>query len=552
MTAAPTTQPVLVYNRIRQNRRTTWLLASLAVILVIPFILGISLVVSLGIVARVSPHSRVSVSEMRWEEQYLQSDADIPDETRAAIQRKLEEQKKKLASQRSADSGLFIELMFAISAGILAIAGILFWGVASSPTSKLLVQAGAQPAGEREIEARRLLENLAIGAGLPWPKLYVIETSVPNAFAAGLDPHHAVVAVTRGALKLFDKRELEGVFAHELSHIGNHDIRLNTIVAMIAVFLRIPYLLFKRELRQNDLASRRRRMGIWEIALSPIGIYILFIAPVLGALLRAAVSREREFLADADGVLLTRYPEGLLRALGKIAGAGSLMTKSHPAYAHLYFANPGGATQGWFSANLMATHPPISERLERLAQFQGPTAAEALKQAIEEGKDFMERHPIVEVMELFPLAPKDELAVLNVGNPFGRVHRILSQTPVPLYDQPNPGSMVLTYLQPGSLLVVFDDPGPYRQVNTPDQTFGYLNRTVKLQLLNDLIPDEIYNPQLRVAAEAILPPLSAVTTTATKKAPAKPQGLTAEHVVVASIFAVLVFVGIYFLLTRLG
>ncbi|HUI78395.1 MAG TPA: M48 family metallopeptidase [Bryobacteraceae bacterium] len=552
MLATPTTQPVLVYNRIAKNRRTTWLLASLAFLLVVPFILGISFIVSLGIVARVSPHLHVNRSEMQWEAEYLENNTDISDETRAAIQRKLDEQQKKLKGQHAADSGLFTELMVVVSAGLLVVGGILFWGVASSPTSKLLVQVGAQPAGEREIEARRLLENLAIGAGLPWPKLYVIETSAPNAFTAGMDPHHAVVAVTRGALKLFDKRELEGVFAHELSHIGNHDIQLNTIVAMIALFLRVPYLLFKRELRQGSTRPSRR-LGIWEIALSPIGIYILFIAPILGALLRAAVSREREFLADADGVLLTRYPEGLLRALGKIAGAGSLMTKANPAYAHLYFANPGGATQGWFTGNLMATHPPLSDRIERLSEFQGPTATAALKEAIEQGKDFTEQHPIVEVMELYPLAAQDELAVLNVGNPLGRVYRLLAHSPVPLYDQPTAGSLVQTYVQPGSLIVGFDDPGPYRQVNTPDQTFGYLDRSVKLQLLNDIVPDEVYNPKLRAAAESILPPLSvALATTVAKKAQTKPQGLTPEQLVVVSVFALLVFVGMFFLLTKLG
>ena len=552
MLATPTEQPVLVYNRIARNRRATWILSSLAALLVIPFILGISFLVSLGIIARISPHKHVSRSEMRWEEEYLQNDTDLSDETRAAVERKLSDQRKILDGQRSADTGLLIELMCVISAGLLAVGGILFWGMVSSPATKLLVQAGAQPAGEREIEARRLLENLAIGAGLPWPKLYVIETSVPNAFTAGTDPHHAVVAVTRGALKLFDKRELEGVFAHELSHIGNHDIQLNTVVAVIALFLRIPYLLFKRELRQGA-ARPSRRLGVWEIALSPIGIYILFIAPILGAMLRAAVSREREFLADADAVLLTRFPEGMLRALGKIAGAGSQMNKSNPAYAHLYFANPTHSTQGWFSGNLMATHPPLSERIERLSEFQGPTAAATLKEAIDAGKDFSEQHPMVEVMELLPLSSQDELAVLNVGNPLGRVYRVLAHTQVALYDQPNPGAMVQTYLQPGSLLVGFDDPGPFRQVNTADQTFGYLQRSVKLQLLNDLVPDEVYNPKLRAAAEAILPPLSvAMASSVAKKAQAKPEGLTTEQCVMAGVFALLVFIGMFFLLTRLG
>jgi heat shock protein HtpX len=553
MIAAPPGQPVPVYNRIAQNRRTTWLLASLAIAAVVPFILGISFVVSWGVVARISPHSHNNRGEMRWEEDYLRNTPDIPPETRAAFERRLQDQRKAIQNEQQSNSGLQTELTCVISAGLVVVMGLLFWGMASSPTSKLLVQAGAQPAGEREVEARRLLENLAIGAGLPWPKLYVIETSAPNAFAAGMDPHHAVVAVTRGALKLFDKRELEGVFAHELSHIGNHDIRLNTIVAMIALFLRIPYLLFKRELREGT-ARRRRRLGFWELALSPVGIYILFIAPVLAALLRAAVSREREFLADADAALLTRYPEGMLRALGKIAGAGSLVHRSNPAYAHLYFANPSASVKGWFNGNLMATHPPLSERIERLSEFHGPTAAVALAEAIEAGKDYTEQHPMVEVMELYPSAAQDELSALTVGNPLGRVYRILSHSPVPVYDQPNRGSLVQAHVAPGSLLVVFDDPGPFRQVNTPNQTFGYLDRSVKLQLLKDLIPEEVYNPELRAAAEAILPPLSvAMTAVVTKKSQPTPvAGLTTEQFVVAATLAVLTFVGMFFLLTKLG
>lgn len=171
MVAAPPVQPVLVYNRIAQNRRKTWLLAALAVAAVVPFILGISFIVSVGVVSRVSPHTRASRSEIRWEEEYLRNAPEVSSDARAAFERRLEKQRKALEGQRAADSVLLIELMCVVSVGLVVIMGILFWGIASSPTSKLLVQAGAQPAGEQEIEARRLLENLAIGAGLSTPKL---------------------------------------------------------------------------------------------------------------------------------------------------------------------------------------------------------------------------------------------------------------------------------------------------------------------------------------------------------------------------------------------
>ena len=232
-----------------------------------------------------------------------------PDDWVADLQQEVEKQRVLAASLEHENTMLRMKLMPVIAGGLLAAMGVLFWGIASSPTSRLLAQAGARPAGDAEADARRILENLAIGAGLPVPKLYVIETSAPNAFAAGMHPDHAVVAVTRGALGLFERRELEGVFAHELSHIGNHDIRLNSIVATIALFLRIPYLMFRRELKTEwGGAGRRGGTGLWRLAISPFGLYVFLIAPLVAGLIRAAVSREREFLADADAALLTRLP----------------------------------------------------------------------------------------------------------------------------------------------------------------------------------------------------------------------------------------------------
>ncbi len=147
------------------------------------------------------------------------------------------------------DRDIHLKLMGLVSLALLAALGLLFWGISSSPTSKVLALTGARPADAPEAECKRLLENLSIGAGLPTPRLYVIESSSPNAFAAGTDPRSSVVVVTRGLLQLMDRRELEGVLAHELSHIASQDTRLNTIVASIALFLRLPYLLRKRQRR---------------------------------------------------------------------------------------------------------------------------------------------------------------------------------------------------------------------------------------------------------------------------------------------------------------
>jgi heat shock protein HtpX len=402
------------------------------------------------------------------------------------------------------------------------------------------------------MEAVRLLENLAIGAGLPPPKLYVIESSIPNAFAAGMDPRHAVVAVTRGALTLFDRRELEGVLAHELSHIGNHDIRLNTIVASMALFLRIPYLMFRRGMQDQSYHRRRvrNRLGLLELALSPVGLYIFFVGPILASVLRAAVSREREFLADADAALLTRYPEGLMRALAKIGGAGSTVGNANPAFSHFYFADPVKSSS-WFSGNLMATHPPLAERVERLASLQGAAGIASLEQAVKLGRQYTADHPLITIETAVTLGAHDELAALNQGNLMGRVYRLLTESSVPVYDTPSTSSQVLARVQPGALLVVFDDPGSMRQVNTAEQTFGYMERTVTLAPVNNMIPAEVYDPRLRAAAEAALPSVSAALAGAAAAAPVM-GGLTRSQLYIVLGFGGAVFAGMLTLLVVFG
>jgi heat shock protein HtpX len=546
--------PVLVYGRIARNRRKTVLLVACSILALAPFVFGTAYLVAGSIVWRVHSQTRQQYARVRADQAILRS---MEDQTRTEwtqyMERRLEDNQALLAKAREADRQLLWGLMPVMACGMIAALGILFWGIASSPTSKLLVQVGAQPADDRDIEAKRLLENLAIGAGLPPPKLFVIESSAPNAFAAGMDPEHAVVAVTRGALNLFDKRELEGVLAHELSHIGNQDIRLNTFVASIALFLRIPYLMFRRELRTQSGFSRyqrARRRFTWQLVLSPFGLYILFVAPVLGALIRAAVSREREFLADADAALLTRYPEGLLHALAKIGGAGSAMPAANPAFSHFYFADPA-ALGGWFSGNLLATHPPLTERIQRLAQFQGITSAAGLEAAIKEGKKYTELHPAISYDVAVTPGSHDELAMLNQGNVMGRVYRLLSEESVKVYDTPSKNSPVIGYIKPGSLVVVFDDPGLMRQVNTADQTFGYIDRKIKLKPIDNMVPDEVYDPKLRAAAEAALARREEAAAAQARETPA-PAGLTKTQIYVVVGFGGAVFAGMFALLLVLG
>lgn len=223
-------------------------------------------------------------------------------------------------------------------------------------------------------ELYRVVENLSITAGLPMPRVYIIEDSAPNAFATGRDPKHAVVAVTRGLLDKLEKPELEGVIAHEMSHIGNYDIRL---MMVIVVLVGVVVLLSDWFLRftfwgggDNDNDN-----GEFGAILAVVGIILALLSPLFATLIQLSLSRKREYLADADGALLTRFPEGLARALEKIASDTEPLEAANKATAHLYIANPlkehkGKGGRGWF-AGLFDTHPPVEERIAKLRGMEG-------------------------------------------------------------------------------------------------------------------------------------------------------------------------------------
>jgi len=210
-------------------------------------------------------------------------------------------------------------------------------------------------------ELYRLVENLCITAGLPLPKIYIIEEAQPNAFATGRDSNHAVVVVTRGLLEKLERAELEGVIAHELSHIGNKDMLLQTV---IVVLVGIVALLSDWFLRISFHGGGRKKEGV---AILVLGIVAAILAPLAASLIKLAISRKREFLADASGALLTRYPEGLARALEKISEDPNPMKAANDSTAHLFIASPfkGEQKTSW-SAKLFMTHPPIEERIATL------------------------------------------------------------------------------------------------------------------------------------------------------------------------------------------
>ena len=213
-------------------------------------------------------------------------------------------------------------------------------------------------------ELYRIVENLCITAGLPLPKIYILEEWQPNAFATGRDANHAAIAVTRGLLEKLDRTELEGVISHELSHIKNKDILLQTVVVVLAGIVAWVSHWF---LRISFWGGRRQERGKGGAIILLIGIIAAILAPLAATLIRLAISRKREFLADASGALLTRYPEGLARALEKIAADTERMKVANNSIAHLFIASPfrGKEAKSWF-INLFRTHPPIEERIKAL------------------------------------------------------------------------------------------------------------------------------------------------------------------------------------------
>jgi heat shock protein HtpX len=229
----------------------------------------------------------------------------------------------------------------------------------------VLAMTGAKPAAREEFpDLWNVVENLSITAGLPMPKVYVVNDPAPNAFATGRDPEHAVVAATTGLLSMLERTELEGVMAHELSHVGNRDMLVMTVAVVLAGFVAMIADFFMRTLMWGG--NDRNKHPLFLI----LGIIGIILAPIAAQLIQLAISRKREYLADASGALLTRYPEGLASALEKISRYGRPMQKANHATAHLFIADPFGR-EGKRSISqriggLFQTHPPAADRIRIL------------------------------------------------------------------------------------------------------------------------------------------------------------------------------------------
>ncbi len=400
------------------------------------------------------------------------------------------------------------KLLSAAVAVLAALPVLSYLGYTSSPRLLLRMVRARRMGPNEEPELKRVVENLSIGAGLPAPRLYVIESPSANAFATGLDPSDSAIVVTRGLLRLLDRSELEGVVAHEFSHIGNRDTRLNMVTAALVITLRVPVTLlrrlwsaFKRKM-SGSAKEFQAALGLaaYGLLMAPpllsfalflpvafwsefgylgplmllLPVHVFLLAPLLAPQVSRAISREREYLADADAVLLTRNPEGLARALTKIS-ASSHPAYVHPAVAHLYIADPSSPAQ-----NFSRTHPPIQERISRLAEM-ARIPLTALNAAAEAGAKYgqMEGQAAPEVSPPSLIDGAPEIA---------RVIRLNESAS--LLQSPSSEAPPRVRLPESTLLITFEREGEFIQAVTAERVFGYLHESVSSSPV-DMDPAEV-------------------------------------------------------------
>jgi heat shock protein HtpX len=388
-------KPLLVYNRIDANRRRTRRLLLLFGVALLPFVsgaavwIGMPLVIILGMFAiGLAPGLATAMDRASLPQAIL------------------------------VEASLFGSGLLLVTLALVVVTLLLIHRYSAA---LILRGAHAQPVDRKdELDLHRIVESLCIGAGLPPPRLYLIESTTPNAFATGRDPREAAFVVTRGLLTLLNRRELEGVVAHELSHIGHQDIRLHTTLAGLVGTLTLPVTIILAVLRSHPLiaviavvigmqllsgfvrlewfaltelpkqvqeaTSHEFPPILWWWGLHSLAtpFYMIFIAPIVGRLLKRGVSREREFLADADAVALTRNPEALALALVKVGSTRGTPIRVGPATTHIYFMDPvpndGPWLAGWFRS-----HPPVEERLDLLLRMGSGIAPSAVQEAIRAG-----------------------------------------------------------------------------------------------------------------------------------------------------------------------
>jgi heat shock protein HtpX len=386
-----------------------------------------------------------------------------------------------------------------------------------------------QPGHEQDLV--QIVENLCIAAGLPRPRIHIIESAAPNAFATGRTPHDASLVVTRGLIELLNRPELEGVIAHELSHIGNQDIGFSTTLAALVGTLSLPLKAITAPFRfafARSGAAVAGSLGLgfltvfglgpvvflafwiigmlgdreyyasvpyywwWMIYVTIAPLYAVFVAPVVGLLIRQAVSRQREFLADADAALLTRNPEALALALVKIGAAGGERLQVGESTVHLYFVDPR-SKRSWLHA-VFPSHPSMEKRIELLARMGNgiaPSAIQAARDAgarvhasVQENSDTTRadnEETTESAGDTLGDHSSDDAARLPRAPSSGETHAL-----IPLYERPDGWSRVLAELPENAVVVAMGTEGQFIRVMTAEHQAGYVSRSARLAALKDL------------------------------------------------------------------
>ena len=443
-------EPVLVYDRIDANRRRTWLLLVVYGVILLPTLVLFAF--------PFSGFAMIAILMMlNWPELSLT---------------------QSLVLYLGTLGGLAL-LTFLIALYITD------WAILRLAQARLLVP-------DEEQDYQRIVENLCIGSGLPLPRLYIIESATPNAFSVGRDQDDSAIAVSRSLLVLLNKSELEGVLAHELSHIGNQDTSLSTLTAAMTLSTQAAFRLLGGV---GHFVQRR-----WFLIFTPIGGFVIaapfylvmsafLTAPfaLIGLLLRASISRGREYLADADAVLLTRDPEGLVRALAKIEASTTPSARVDGVIAHLQIVNPLREDASWWD-RIFSAHPPIEERIAALAGMGGGIPPSVLREAAEAGAKFTPVDPAataVATPRWEERALGDEATESAETAPPAQPRRAsggyrLTGEGTTLYAKPDTSSAALRQLAGGALITVIERQGDFVRVLTAGDRFGYISSSASM------------------------------------------------------------------------
>jgi len=498
-----TPAPILAYTRIESNKRTTrFLLATFAVVF-LP-VVSTSALIFTPVVAILMGFTGQAI----WGNDliiYIQMAEAIMESTGA------------LSLRFQPPAYLFLlggTMAVSLGVALLALLAAAAMLIDRHGARMVLRTADAHPVwADQEPELVRVVENLCIAAGLPQPTLYVVESPAPNALAAGSDPSRASLVVTRGLLTLLNRRELEAVIAHELSHIGNYDIRLSTALAALVTIATWPLRILARPFRPtvptNRLpidtvvyvgiaalvalkAAATLLLGLgvmlgeammpapnavrwWTVHAMLAPVYAMFLSPLCALLIRQAVSWEREFLADADATLLTRDPEGLALALVKVGAARGDRLRVSEGVIHLYFVDPFS----WSTLHrFLPSHPPLGERIELLARMGSGIGRDALEAALEAGLEARQAEPEPEPISVSAPATEAAAEPERIPVPWPEKEML-----TPLYERPDGWSRVLAKLPPDAQITIVETDGNFVRVRTGGRVLGYVSRTAPLAAL---------------------------------------------------------------------